>query len=300
MYLVQAGSDWEVRTPAKLNLLLKVIGRRDDGFHEIETLMVPVDLFDSLVFVSRPTSGIQLTCQWAVGRQRFSRLTSMPEGSDNIVVRAVALLRDRAGVSAGAQIRLLKRIPSGAGLGGGSSDAAASLMVANRAWRLGWSRESLAALAAELGSDVPFFLSEGSAICRGRGERVERLGALGRLYAVVVCPPVGLSTADVYRAWRPIDSACCAMELVGALRRGDLATAAGMLSNGLQDVAARMSPWIGRLIAEFNKTTCLGHQMTGSGSGYFGVFRAAREARCVAARLRSRDLGGVYSVNSWG
>ncbi len=113
------------------------------------------------------------------------------------------LLRDRAGIRAGARLRLLKRIPATAGLGGGSSDAAAALLAGNVGWNLNWSRERLMELAAELGSDVPFFLAGGAAICRGRGEVVAPVGRLGTLFGVVVRPPVGLSTARVYGHCRP-------------------------------------------------------------------------------------------------
>ena len=122
----------------------------------------------------------------------------MPEGPDNLVVRAVELVRRRAGVRRGAKLLLVKRIPAAAGLGGGSSDAAAALVAANEGWRLGRSRDELADWAAELGSDVPFFLAGGPAICRGRGERVEPVAGLGALDFVVVRPPEGLSTAAVY------------------------------------------------------------------------------------------------------
>ena len=124
-----------------------------------------------------------------------SNLGFIPQDSSNIVVKALELLQSRAGVRFGANIELSKRIPAGAGLGGGSSDAAAALRGANSLWRLGFSRLQLTEIAAELGSDVPFFLEANSAVCRGRGERVEPIGAIGPYHLVLARPPASLSTA---------------------------------------------------------------------------------------------------------
>ena len=141
----------------------------------------------------------------------------------------------------------MKRIPAAAGLGGGSSDAAAALVAANEGWRLGRSREELAAWAAELGSDVPFFLAGSSAVCRGRGERVEPVVEFGAMSFVVVYPPEGLSTAAVYGACRPAEEARSSRPLLEALKRGDWRQAGRRLWNRLQPAAEALSPWVGRL-----------------------------------------------------
>ncbi len=314
MHLLRKDSNWEVRAPAKLNLLLEVLAKRGDGFHEIETLMVPIRLFDSLEFCADSTGQIELDCQWATtgpGLVRacglMNHFEDVPRGADNIVVRAAELLRERSGTTAGASIRLVKRIPAAAGLGGGSSDAAATLAVANIAWNLHWPAERLRALAAELGSDVPFFIrsaSCGAAVCRGRGEEVQPVTGLGQLHFVVVKPPAGLSTARVYAestppsASRATASASQVGAMVDALRRGALATAARLLHNRLQTAAERLSPWIVRLKQEFNRIDCLGHHMSGSGTSYFGICRTARHARRAAGLLRARQVGGVYALSS--
>ncbi|MEE9602079.1 MAG: 4-(cytidine 5'-diphospho)-2-C-methyl-D-erythritol kinase, partial [Thermoguttaceae bacterium] len=258
MDLLRTDSNWEVRTPAKLNLLLEILSRRGDGFHEIETLMVPIRLFDSLELRSNSTGQIELECQWATpgakaapaGRSP-SPLKDIAGGAGNIVYRAVKLLRDRSGVQAGATMRLVKRIPVAAGLGGGSSDAAAALAAANAAWNLNWSTQQLLGLAAELGSDVPFFMGSarghGAAICRGRGEQIQRLAGLGQLHFVLAKPTQGLSTADVYAALRPpmasraAQSASRLGAMIAALRRGATAVAAGLLHNRLQTAAESLS-----------------------------------------------------------
>ena len=194
-----------VQTPAKLNLFFEVLARRADGYHEVETLMCPIDLFDTLYFKEEPSGKLVLECQWAtmMGGPQGAGFDSVPRGPDNLVMRAVELLRRGAGVCRGASLRLVKRIPAAAGLGGGSSDAAAALVAANLAWSLGLSQTELAQAAAQLGSDVPFFLGGGAAICRGRGQRMEPVGELGPLDFVVVRPPAGLATAAVYGVCRP-------------------------------------------------------------------------------------------------
>ncbi|HTU25117.1 MAG TPA: hypothetical protein VMF30_06955 [Pirellulales bacterium] len=196
----------------------------------------------------------------------------------------------------GATIRLLKRIPSAAGLGGGSSDAAATLVAGNLAWRIHWPLVRLMELAAELGSDVPFFLTRGAAICRGRGERVESLGNTAPLHAVVVRPPQGLSTAEVYARCVPGAPRRSVEPLVAALRRGDFRQIGRGIFNRLEQPAAELSAWIGRLRREFSRLDCTGAQMSGSGTSFFGICRHALHARRVAGQLRARGLGHVYAV----
>src|SRR6185437_10842883 len=147
------------------------------------------------------------------------------------------LLQNRSGTSQGARLELTKRIPAASGLAGGSSDAAAALMAANLGWQLNWPREQLIPLAAELGSDVPFFLGPGAAICRGRGEIMESVAGLGPMWFVVVRPPVGLSTPAVYRACHPAAEPRHAEPLLCCLRNGDLGTAARHFHNALQIAA---------------------------------------------------------------
>jgi 4-diphosphocytidyl-2-C-methyl-D-erythritol kinase len=222
----------------------------------------------------------------------------LPEDDRNLVVRALRLLKEHSGTNEGAQVRLIKRIPAAAGLGGGSSDAAAALVAANAAWELNWSTEQLAELAAELGSDVPFFLYRNPAICRGRGEKISPVQGLGLLHFVVVRPPEGLSTAEVYRACRPAASPAGPEALLSALQRGDLARAGGLMINRLQVAAETLTARIRELQAAFAACDVAGHQMSGSGSSYFGLCRSARHARVVAARLRQARLGYVMAVSS--
>ena len=279
-------------TPAKINLFLEILGRRGDGYHELQTLLAAISLYDTLRFMPDDSGEIKLACRWA-GKGSGE----IPTGPENLVWRAAALLRERARTRAGAAIELIKRIPAAAGLGGASSNAAATLVAANLAWRLDWPREQLSELAAELGSDVPFFLKGGLALARGRGERLQSLPP-ARLHIALVRPPVGLSTVDVYRACRPATEPSGAANLVAALARGDAAAAGRGLVNGLEPAASGLTPWIGRLRREFERQDVWGHQMSGSGSSYFGLCRHARHARRVARRLRARGLGAACAATT--
>lgn len=299
MWATQSKSGWEVHAPAKLNLLFEILARRDDGYHEVETLMAPIRVFDTLHVRDSPSEPIEFSCRWAAGEAGASgRLGDLPTGSENLVVRAVELLRRRAGVERSAALHLIKRIPSAAGLGGGSSDAAAALWLANRVWKLNWPLAELSRLAAELGSDVPFFLTSGAAVCRGRGERIEPLGKIAPLHVVVVRPPVGLSTARVFAASHVPREPRSTASMVAALRRGDAAKVGRLLHNRLQEPAETLSPWIGRLRREFDRWDFLGHQMSGSGSSYFGICQHARHARRLAQALRARAVGSVFAASS--
>jgi 4-diphosphocytidyl-2-C-methyl-D-erythritol kinase len=310
MHVRRLPSRIEVLTPAKINLFLAVLGKRPDGYHDIETVMAAVGTYDSLIAIPRSGEEITVESRWthaALPRQPWAGGTrqaahellygEIPRGPSNLVWQAAELLRQRAGHQGGAAIWLVKRIPLQAGLGGASSDAAAALVAANEAWGLGWTRERLWKLAAELGSDVAFFLQGGAAVCRGRGERIETIQAC-RLHVVIVRPPVGLSTADVYRRCRPAATPRGAGPMTAALARGDAAAVSRELVNDLQPAASELTPWIADLQTEFQNHELTGHQMSGSGSSYFGLCRSARHGRRVAARLRARSIGQVMSAST--
>jgi 4-diphosphocytidyl-2-C-methyl-D-erythritol kinase len=206
-------------------------------------------------------------------------------------------LRERAGVRSGLKLVLEKRIPAESGLGGGSSDAAATLLAANDAWQLGWDRARLMPLAAELGSDVPFFLLGGAAAVRGRGERLEPAAALGHLSFVIVRPPEGLSTAEVYRACRPSTAPRGVGPLIDALRRGRFGQLPHELHNVLETAAATVSLCVGRVRHALGAMGQCAVRMSGSGSAFFAICRHRREARRVAECLASRGLGIVKAVD---
>lgn len=298
MVVRPSGNQLEVYAPAKLNLHLEILARRPDGFHEIETLMLPVSLYDTLLFAPRSDDRLLLDCRWGYGlANRFGEsLGDLPAPETNIVYRALDLLRREAGLSRGAEVHLVKRIPSQAGLGGASSDAAAVLLAANVGWDLKWPIARLAELASRLGSDIPFFFHAGAAICRGRGELIEPLGGVPPLWVVLVRPPEGLATPAVYKACRVPETPSPVGAVVAALHTGNVPQIARTMMNRLQEPAEQLSPAVVRLREAFSRTDCLGHQMSGSGTSYFGLCRNAAHARRVAQRLSATNPGLV----AWG
>jgi 4-diphosphocytidyl-2-C-methyl-D-erythritol kinase len=290
-------------------LFLDVLGRRGDGFHDLETLMVPIRLADqvSLTPTQAPAAGlgeIQFdvhTC-WPVRSRGV--LPIVPAGSDNLVVKSLKLFQEQSGCQFGARVELVKRIPMAAGMGGGSSDAAAALRLANRAWNIRWSESRLAELAAEIGSDVPFFLSHGAAICRGRGERVERLPPLPPLYFVIVKPAEALGAGEVYNAHDSLAEPKSQVargqlnRLIANLYLGGWHDVGQWMHNRLQAAASLLSPCVEKLRRVFAEFDFVAHQLTGSGSAYFGICRHAAHARRLASILRTRQLGLVYATRS--
>lgn len=281
-----------ILAPAKLNLSLAVLARRPDGFHEIESLMVPVSLADTLHVRPRAMSGVRLRVAYAgeLARGPGAALArDVPTDGTNLVVRAAERLAAEAGITSGLDVDLVKRIPSGAGLGGGSSDAAAVLRAAAAIWRLDWPADRLAAVAATIGSDVPWFFAGGAAIASGRGEVVEPVEGLPDLAAVIACPATGLSTAAVYGRCVP-DAARAgdATRLVQALATGGLATAVPFMSNALEPPARILSPEIDRLLAALADAGGFAPRLTGSGSACFTLTRTLAEAEAIAARLTAQ------------
>jgi 4-diphosphocytidyl-2-C-methyl-D-erythritol kinase len=274
-----------VDAPAKVNLHLRVLGRRGDGYHEIQTLMQTIGLVDELSASPAPPRVLELR----VHPEGF-----LPSGDDNLVVRAAEALRQVAGADVGARLELHKRIPIGAGLGGGSSDAAAALVLLDELWGLRLGPVVLLDLAARLGSDVPFFLTGGFAMATGRGEIVRPLPDL-RDYGVIVCaPPIVVSTADVYgslaggsglTAKEPDDS-------VGAFvadleKTGSAAPPWRDLENDLEAVVTANWPEVGRVVAALGETAPLHAAVTGSGAAAFAVFSDLEGAHKGAEGLKN-------------
>ena len=178
-----------IRAPAKLNLSLLISGKRPDGYHEIETVMAKIDLYDQLLFEPGQTPGIELVCQgprWA------------PEGDQNLVYQACKMLYDSAGATPAIKVTLTKNIPAASGLGGASSDAAAALLGLNRFAKLGIDHDKIFETATQLGSDVPFFLGGPLALCKGRGEKIEQFSQKFPFKAILILPDIRVSTQNIY------------------------------------------------------------------------------------------------------
>ena len=276
-----------LRTSAKVNLALEVLGKRDDGYHEIATVLQAVDLFDRLTV--DPAETLSLKCDDA----------QLPTDDGNLVMRAARLLQKAAGVDRGARLLLHKRIPVAAGLGGGSSDAAAALTGLNRLWGLRWPRPHLQELAVELGMDVPFFLGTGRAVARGRGERLATLPGGGGYALVLVNPRTPLSTREVYgrvpAGWH--EEPTGTERVIEALRRRNPGVLAAALTNNLERVVEPVLPVIGRMKAALLAAGALGAIMSGSGPTVFGLARSLDHARQIRSRI-SRAGWACWAVRT--
>lgn len=297
------GPNLVVHTPAKLNLFLEVLGKRSDGYHELETLMVTVDLYDTLTFNREDAGRIEL--KQTVGSSslgsasRNTDVDNIPIDDRNLVVRAAKLLTQATGTNFGARIHLRKRIPVAAGLAGGSSDAAATLKALNLLWKLGLSTNDLHEIAAQLGSDVNFFLSTSPvAVCRGRGEIIEPIPNPAPMHFVIGKPAAGLSTADVFRNCQPTDETKQVGSLVDAIHRGELSSIQSALHNRLEDSAKTISGDVSRLMRRMQRLTCTKSLMSGSGTSCFGICSSRRVAMRAMRALRSQGVPHVYCVTS--
>jgi len=276
-----------VRSFSKINLALAVLGKRGDGYHEIRTVYQTIDLHDELEF--RPCTRLELRCDGPLSVAR----------DENLVWRAASALRDEVGKGRGAEIILKKRIPAGAGLGGGSGNAAATLLALSRFWELDLHAETLNGLAAGLGSDVPFFLQGGAALGTGRGEVIHPLPDLHPLHLVVVYPGVSVPTARAY------DSLNLGLTSTGALPR--IQAFLDRLEHGLECPALVFNDFETSVLPAYpaireakdaliagGATAAL---LSGSGSSVFGFFRN-EESALAASRSLVRDSWRVFPAKT--
>lgn len=275
-----------VTAHAKINLVLRVGPLRPDGYHEIDSVLHSIALHDVL---SVEAAGL------AAAADPVALEIDPPERlpvDDNLVMRAArALLQEAAAqgraVTTAVRLRLEKRIPVGAGLGGGSADAAAALQALNAFWGLSLPQARLAALAARLGADVPFCLTGGAARARGYGEALDPLPPLPDWPLVLITFQRGLSTADVYRAFDRLGAPAQARAepALAALRARDLQALAGALGNDLAPVVERLRPEVAEARRALVAAGALGAQVSGSGPTVFGLFADPETAQQAAARL---------------
>lgn len=271
---------------AKVNLALEVLGKRPDGYHELATVFQAVDLADRLVLEEAD----ELTMTTTSGE--------LPVDGNNLALRAAGALREAAAVNRGVRLHLEKRIPVAAGLGGGSTDAAAVLLGLDRLWNLRWPRHRLAEVARSLGMDVPYFLGGGVAVGTGRGDQLRRAAGMP-LALVLVNPRRPLSTAEVYGRVTPAmySKGGITEHMVQALATRKPAKVAASLYNGLEAAAAGICPELQRMKAALQAAGALGTLMSGSGPTVFGVARSFEQARQIRARL-SRASWSCWAVRS--
>lgn len=277
----------------KINLLLNILGRRPDGFHDLETILQPVPLLDEIE-LSRNGSGVHLTTDHP----------SLPCDDSNLMVKAARAFFEVAGIAPAVTMRLVKRIPMEAGLGGGSANAATTLLGLNELFDSPLTAGQLHEVAARLGSDVPFFLQGNPALATGRGERIEPLApfpALDGLTLVLVHPGFGISTAWAYRSLARFPDALNGLpgrsdELIRSLNRLDRADWGRLLYNSLEAPALWKYPILGLYVEEFKSRGAVAAMMSGSGSTVFAWFANRALAESCLEHFRARFGTACWSA----
>jgi len=269
---------------AKINLYLAVLGRRPDGFHEIDTLMQTVDLSDRLELIPLAQDRLEVLCPAG----------GAPSGEENLVWRALDLLKRRRRVGEGMRVLRHTRIPAGAGLGGGSSNAACALSAGSRIWGLDCDDAEIESLAAEIGSDVPFFVRGGTQRCRGRGEILDPQAPLPDGEWVVVMPPWSHATSLVYAKLRSglTYSPSRSKIFLESLAKRNLPTMVVDGFNDLEGPATELQPAAVRLAAYLREANLQGVRMTGSGSAWIGLAADSADVR----RLEDAAAGHGWVV----
>lgn len=291
MQIIKIFKGLKIYSPAKINLFLEVIGKRKDGYHEMESIMQTINLFDTLYLQqSRRNISIVTNC---------SELLS---DDNNLAYRAAILMQKEYRVKRGVEINLYKRIPIGSGLGGGSSNAAATLIGLNQLWELGLSKGELVSLALRLGSDVPFFIYGGTALVKGRGEIVFPLPINKNFYYLLVAPPLVVPTKNIYKnlkiyLTKPIFNINI---IVGKLltQKVKYEEIKELLYNRLESVALNLYPVLRNTYYALQKITTDGILLSGSGSTIFKLCNCKKEADYLLNLLSHEDLGNIFITKS--
>ncbi|WP_204519756.1 4-(cytidine 5'-diphospho)-2-C-methyl-D-erythritol kinase [Brevibacillus fulvus] len=281
-----------VKAPAKINLTLDVLYKRPDGYHEVEMVMTTVDLADRVDLIPLDHDEIRLDCS----------ASFVPDDIRNHAFKAAYLLKERYRVKKGVRIYIDKKIPVAAGLAGGSSDAAAALRGLNRLWNLGLSMEELAQIGAEIGSDVPFCLYGGTALAKGRGEKLIPLSSPAPCWVVLAKPPVGVSTADVYGGLRvnEIKAHPATDNMIRAIEEQNFSMMCQSLGNVLEEVTMKLYPQVRQIKELMLATGAEGVLMSGSGPTVYALVQKEMKAQRLYNALRgfvkdvyaARILGG--------
>lgn len=280
----------ELRALGKINLGLDVLGRRENGYHDVRMVMQTVYLYDLITLEKKEEPGIELA----------TNLSFLPVNENNLAYRAAKLLVDEFQIREGIRITLEKHIPVAAGMAGGSSNAAAVLYGMNRMFSLGLTEEQLMERGVTLGADVPYCILRGTVLAEGIGEILTPLPPLPRCYILLAKPPVNVSTKMVYEK---LDS-CQIPEhpdidgLMDGLKNQDLEKVASSMGNVLEEVTIEEYPVIDKIKQVMKENGALNAMMSGSGPTVFGIYRERAKARAAAARIREQKLAKqVYVTN---
>lgn len=291
----------ELKAYAKINLGLDVLGTRPDGYHELRMIMQTVGICDRIVLEKSDCEGIRFSLENPPVRASGGDAGSVPEGSDNLAVRAAKLLLEEFDIPSGLNIKLWKCIPVAAGMAGGSTDAAGVLCGVNELFRIGLSEKDLMERAVRLGADVPYCILGGTALAEGIGEKLTALPELEDLPLVIAKPDAAVSTKFVYDHL-VIDERTCHPDIDGmteAVRRGDVSGIISRLGNVLETSAVPAFPVIGELKEQMRSAGARGVLMSGSGPTVFGICESRAAAETVAENVRRSGLAAeVYCTGT--
>ncbi|OIJ20528.1 4-(cytidine 5'-diphospho)-2-C-methyl-D-erythritol kinase [Anaerobacillus alkalidiazotrophicus] len=279
-----------IKAPAKINLSLDVLHKREDGFHEVEMIMTTVDLADRIELTLLEENRIIVDVS-----EGF-----VPNDSRNLAYQAAQLLKDRYQINKGVHISIKKNIPVSAGLAGGSSDAAATLRGLNKLWSLHLSIDELATLGAHIGSDVSFCVYGGTALATGRGERIEHITPPPPCWIILAKPPIGVSTAEIYRNLK-VDQIehPDINEMISAINSSDYEKICKQLGNVLESVTFKLYPEVQRIKEQMIRFGADGVLMSGSGPTVFALVKHESRAARIYNGLRG-FCNDVYAVRLLG
>jgi len=269
----------KLKTRAKVNFSIDVVGKREDGYHLVEMIMQTIDLYDVITLCDTPEKGIAIKCSGGI----------VPNDSRNIAYKAADLIIKRCGVEKGVKIDIEKRIPVGAGMAGGSCNAAGVLVGLNRLWKLGLSLEELKQLGLELGADVPFCIEGGTALAQGIGEKLTALKDVKDVWIVVCKPNFSVSTAEVYKSLK-LDSMGTRPDtkrLLEHIEKNDIKALACGMANVLEGVTQSRYSVIAHIKDKMMHQRALGSIMTGSGPTVFGIFKNFEDAHKAESKLKA-------------
>lgn len=277
---------------AKINLTLDVVGKRENGYHDLEMIMQTVNLYDTIYIRKTKTEGIRLKANYSW----------LPTNEKNIAYRAAALFFERSGIKGSIAIEITKRIPVAAGLAGGSTDAAATLVGLNKLYGTGYSKQELMDMGLELGADVPFCVARGTMLAEGIGEKLTRLKSMPRTHVVLVKPPVSVSTAAVYKGLNinNIKTHPDTKRVIKDLEEGNVEDIAANMANVLEEVTIPMHPVIAQIREDLVKQGAMGAMMSGSGSTVFGLFKSRAQAAKAAEYFKVKcGIREVYVTDTF-
>ncbi|MFH1441906.1 MAG: 4-(cytidine 5'-diphospho)-2-C-methyl-D-erythritol kinase [Candidatus Omnitrophota bacterium] len=287
-----------INSYAKLNLQLAVLGRRSDGYHGLETVFEKISLHDKIILKSLSDKKIKIACNYS----------GIPNNSSNLAYKSAKLLQDKFNLDKGIHIEIIKSIPVGSGMGGGSSNAAAVLTGLNTLWRLKLNQRQLAAFAKQLGSDVPFFIHKTAfAIGTGRGDQISAIKALSKqkFWHILAVPRIKVSTPLIYKKWDELNSSvnktgrltmrgCNVKMLTSALKKKDLFLINNALFNDLEEAAVNLYPCINQIKEELSELGVKSILMSGSGPAVFGIVSSRKEAVNLSVKLKKKSFWRIF------